>query len=56
MSELDPATPLPEGAWPRPREEVRERLLAQAHLFEDPGAYRSGVLDAFAVLTETDGR
>jgi hypothetical protein len=38
-----------------PREEVRERLLAQSHLFDDPGTYRSGVLDAFAALEEGFG-
>ena len=46
--------PVPELSDQRrsPREEVRERLLAQSHLFEDPGTYRSGVLDAFAALEE----
>jgi hypothetical protein len=34
------------------RKMARERLLAQAHLFEDPGTYRSGVLDAFTALDE----
>lgn len=29
---------------------LRERLVQQAHLFDDPGSYRAGVEDAFAVL------
>jgi hypothetical protein len=41
---------------PSPREDVRERLLAQAHLFDDPAIYRSGIMDAFAALEEADGR
>jgi hypothetical protein len=39
----------------RPRRESRmdamlERLLRQAHLFDDPGIYEAGVRDAFDAL------
>jgi hypothetical protein len=52
MTEFDPVTSLADmrGRTPPAPEEVRDRLLAQAHLFEDPATYRSGVLDAFAAL------
>jgi hypothetical protein len=57
MSESEHVHRLPyqRDRYPNPREMARERLLAQAHLFEDPGTYRSGVLDAFAALEEDDG-
>lgn len=31
---------------------TRDRLLAQAHLFDDPAAYRAGVLDALEAVDQ----
>jgi hypothetical protein len=58
MSEPEPMPRLdtPRDLTPPPREQVRERLLAQAHLFDDPAIYRSGIMDAFAALEEQEGR
>jgi hypothetical protein len=58
MSESDPIPRLDvaRDRTPPPREDVRERLLAQAHLFDDPAIYRSGIMDAFAALEEQEGR
>lgn len=33
---------------------VRRRLLAQAYLFDDPGAYEAGVEDALAAIVQVD--
>lgn len=35
--------------------EILTRLLRQADLFDDPGAYEAGVYDAFAALTDDRG-
>lgn len=35
--------------------EILTRLLRQADLFDDPGAYEAGVYDAFAALTDDGG-
>jgi hypothetical protein len=34
-------------------ESLLERLLRQAHLFDDPGVYEAGVRDAFEALAST---
>lgn len=40
-----------------PLEAARDQLLDRAHLFDDPEAYRAGVLDAVEELRgRTDGR
>jgi hypothetical protein len=58
MTEFDPVTSLADMRERRPpaREAVRDRLLEQAHLFEDPATYRSGVVDAFAALEAIEER
>ena len=35
-------------------ERLRRKLLAQAYLFDDPGAYAAGVEDAFDALARAE--
>ena len=36
--------------------DLRQKLLAQQFLFDDPGAYRAGIFDAFDALLEVVDR